>query len=72
MKTALHSDISKQFSQAASAIEEVRAVAEYLAELMRGIHGGDWRIQIDHDIEFIFILPRPDQQSRGEQGGMIR
>ena len=67
MTTSLHSDILKQFSQADTAIEEVRAAAEYLMELMRNIHGGAWRVQIDHDVELIVIVRRPAQKAEGNQ-----
>lgn len=38
-----------------AAAAEVQQVADYLAELMRGIHGYEWRILIDHQVRFIMI-----------------
>ncbi len=67
MTTSLHSDILKQFSQADTAIEEVRAAAEYLMDLMRNIHGGTWRVQIDHQVGLIVIVRRPGQKAEGHR-----
>jgi hypothetical protein len=48
-----------------NAADEVQAVASYLAELMRDIHGGDWRIQIEHEHELIVIASRPRKAVEG-------
>lgn len=33
-------------------------LAERLRDVMQEIHGGDWRIQIDHENAFAFIVSR--------------
>lgn len=38
-----------------AAAAEVQQVADYLAELMREIHGYNWNILIDHQVRFIMI-----------------
>lgn len=55
---------------AEAAMAEVRAAAEYLSGAMQRIHGGNWRIQIEHEDLFVMIARRRDRQpispKRGE------
>lgn len=36
-------------------VELVRQLADELAESMRLIHGGAWRILIDHEVHFVVV-----------------
>lgn len=36
----------------------IRKKTAELAHLMSLVHGGDWRVQIDHDVGLIVIAPR--------------
>ncbi len=41
-----------------AAMAEINAAAEYLAEAMKRLHGGNWRIQIDHEDALVVICQR--------------
>lgn len=36
----------------------VNLLAATLAQWMEKMHGGDWRIHIDHDAQFVLVVPR--------------
>ncbi len=55
---AIHPTIVRAVLSAVAAEAEVRAAAEYLAEVMLRIHGGNWRIDIDHEARFIMVVDR--------------
>jgi len=57
-KKSMHPEIIKATLSATSAEMEVRAAAEYLAEAMKRIHGGLWKIDIDHVAGFILVSDR--------------
>lgn len=37
---------------------EVAAVADYLRHLLKDMHGGEWRLQIDHEHQFVLLARR--------------
>lgn len=39
-------------------IDDIKAAAEFLAETMQRVHGGDWRVTINHRVEFITVARR--------------
>lgn len=45
----LHPALERQLLCGADLLREVEQVANYLADLMRQIHGDDWSVDIDHD-----------------------
>lgn len=51
-------------------LETINIAAAGLARMMQAAHGGDWRVQIEHDAEFVMIARRADrrpaQPKRGE------
>ena len=42
---------------AASKERAVEETAQALADAMREIHGGDWRFDVDHDIQMVMVIP---------------
>ncbi|MNE51697.1 hypothetical protein D3C80_1463350 [compost metagenome] len=54
-KPILPSSLSSQLLNGTTAAEEIQQVADYLADLMRGVHGCEYSIQIDHQVRFILI-----------------
>lgn len=51
----IHPALVKAALSAGSVHAEVQAIAEHLADLLRGIHGGDWDIMIDHQVQLVAI-----------------
>ncbi|CUW90115.1 hypothetical protein AGR1B_Cc120492 [Agrobacterium fabacearum S56] len=51
-----------QRSTGEAAAAEIKLVADYLAELMRGLHGCDWQILIDHQVRFIMIAAQGERK----------
>ncbi len=45
---------------ASSDMLSVRVLADMLANTMKKIHGGEWRVQIEHD-EFVTVVRRLDR-----------
>lgn len=43
--------------QQPNAAYAVGVLAEKIADLMAGIHGGEWVCSIDHDCQFVLIFP---------------
>lgn len=54
----MHPSLTKAAVSAAAAIAEVQAAAEYLAAAMERIHGGEWRVAINHEGEFVTVARR--------------
>ncbi|MGB3814040.1 MAG: hypothetical protein WA950_12515 [Shinella sp.] len=52
---AIHPSIAQAVLSATVAQAEVRAAADYLAEAMKRIHGGNWRVSIDHMSQLVTI-----------------
>lgn len=48
-----------------------RLLAEALCEKMQKIHGGSWRIQIDHEAEFVMIARRADRPASPKRGEVV-
>ncbi len=48
-----------------------RILAENLRHVMQEIHGGEWRIQIDHDVELLMIVPRLDRPASPTRGEVV-
>ncbi|WP_313611008.1 hypothetical protein [Rhizobium sp.] len=55
MKASLHPDLKRQLIGGADLLAEVEQVANYLADLMQEIHGGDWRISVNHENCFAMV-----------------
>ena len=36
----------------------VQEATDHLVSLMRAIHGGDWRIQIDHEVKMVVVVQK--------------
>lgn len=65
MKSApqsLPSSLLSQFATGEAAAAEVQQVADYLAGLMRSIHGYEWKILIDHQVRFIMIAAEGERK----------
>lgn len=54
-KTDLPPSLSSQVSTGKVAADEVKQVADYLAELLRDIHGGTFRVDVDHQARYVMI-----------------
>lgn len=54
-KPILPSSLSSQLLNGITAAEEIQQVADYLAGLMREVHGGDWRVSVNHENRFVMI-----------------
>jgi len=52
----LHPSITAQFANAEIRAVQVEAVANHLASLMKEIHGGNWRVQIDHEVGLVMVV----------------
>jgi hypothetical protein len=46
---------------AAAAVAEVQTAADLLAEAMRKIHGGSWRVQVEHESTFVMVAQIGDK-----------
>lgn len=42
----------------------IRRKATEISSIMASIHGGDWRVEIDHQSGFVLIAPRPAREQR--------
>lgn len=54
-KPILPASLSSQVLSGVAAAEEIQQVADYLADLMRGVHGGDWRVAVNHEARFVMV-----------------
>ncbi|CAK7258669.1 protein of unknown function [Shinella sp. WSC3-e] len=54
-RPAIPASLASQLLTSSLAADEVTSVANYLAELMQGLHGGQWRVSINHDSCFVCI-----------------
>lgn len=50
----------------------IGVLAEVLAEQMQKLHGGLWRLNIDHKLQFIMIVASPDSDSHPVQKSELR
>lgn len=50
--------IEKATAEARSLINEIDVLAQILAEKMQRAHGEDFRIQIDHKVKLVIVVPR--------------
>lgn len=57
----LPTSLTVQFANADIRMVQIEAVAKHLAILMEEVHGGSWRVQIDHENEFLMVAKRPDR-----------
>lgn len=39
-------------------LNAIRVMARIMSEMMQEIHGGEWRVKIDHDSRFVFVAER--------------
>ena len=55
--------------------EGLKTTAQMLAgslrDVMQEIHGGNWRVQIDHDAEFVMIARRADRPTAPKAGEVV-
>lgn len=60
--TTTASTVAALHAEATARAEAMKLTAHLLAErlrdVMQEIHGGEWRIQIDHEVELLMIVPR--------------
>ncbi|KNY35578.1 hypothetical protein [Agrobacterium sp. SUL3] len=54
-KPMLPASLSSQVRNGVAAHDEIQQVADYLADLMRGVYGGDWRVSVNHEARFVMI-----------------
>ncbi|TQN55970.1 hypothetical protein FLX27_29595 [Agrobacterium tumefaciens] len=47
--------LSLQLLNGTTAAEEIQQAADYLADLMRGVYGGEWTVDINHETRFVMI-----------------
>jgi len=59
--TKLHPMIVQAVTNADLRREQIDAVAAHLANLMKEVHGGEWRIQTEHELGFIVIAMKPSR-----------
>lgn len=60
---------SKAIKEGSALLESIDMTTRVLAGMMREVHGGDWRTDIDHDTGFIVIRKRADMgMSRPKRG----
>lgn len=52
----MHPTLTKAAASADGAKKRIERVADLLAKLMQEMHGGDWRFEINHEVETEFIL----------------
>ncbi|MDX8502414.1 hypothetical protein RFM99_28925 [Mesorhizobium sp. VK4C] len=48
--------LDKMAAEAKARIAEIDVAAKYVAHLMEGLHGGDWRVKIDHRLGFVLMV----------------
>lgn len=51
----LHPMIASQVANAGIRLIQIEAVAKHLSDLMKDVHGGEWRVQIEHQHNFIMV-----------------
>jgi len=56
--TAVKAVCADAIAKADVQVQGIQAMAEFIRDAMQRIHGGEWRIQIDHDARFVFITFR--------------
>jgi len=55
--SALPPSITKALAPTNDLAAEVEYRARQLVEAMRAVHGGEWRVQIDHDLHLVIVAP---------------
>jgi len=55
MRQALHPDLQRQLIGGADLLAEAEIAARYLSGIMQEIHGGDWRINVNHENCFAMV-----------------
>jgi hypothetical protein len=63
----LHPSLERQLIGGADLLQEVEQVANYLADLMRQIHGDNWDIGINHDSCFVIVSRDFSESKRGSE-----
>jgi len=58
-----HPILTQASCAVAGDIAEVQAIANHLAQVMKRIHGREWRVEIEHDAEvaMVLVVPKLDQ-----------
>lgn len=59
-----HPSFTKAALAGAAVVAEIEATAAHLEQLMRDIHGGHWRIDIDHTAGFVLVVRHGDLPCR--------
>ena len=54
----LLTEFHKSIADATRAGEIIEQDAKSLADTMKAVHGGEWRIQIDHEVGFVLVVRR--------------
>lgn len=57
----MHATLINAAYAGSAALAEVETVAKCLADAMERAHGGRWRIQIDHEYEFVTVVRRRER-----------
>lgn len=57
----MHATLIKAACTGSAVLAEVEAAAKRLADAMERAHGGSWRIQIEHENEFVMVARRRDR-----------
>lgn len=61
----LHPDFAKAIGAGIADAAAIERDAKRLADLMKAVHGGDWRIQVDHECHFVMVVQRKFQAQKG-------
>jgi len=64
MTASLHPDLQRQLIVGTDLAAEVEQAARYLSELMQEIHGGDWHINVNHEVCFAMVS-RDSSETKG-------
>lgn len=51
--------VAKASEDATTSLRVVQSLSKVIADEMQTIHGGTWNVNIDHDDQFILIVPEP-------------
>lgn len=57
--------LAKAVKDATTAQKRIQRVADLLAGLMKDMHGGDWRVSINHECDVALIVVAP-RSARGQ------
>jgi uncharacterized protein involved in exopolysaccharide biosynthesis len=61
MNAQLESILAQANTDAAASLKRVERLSKLLADAMQDIHGGAWRIQVEHEAHFVIVAMRRSQ-----------